>query len=116
MTRKEAKQKAKEELKEMAKQIRFGKFIRKPKHLQSITDEQKEQFSGIIEKPWRLDSIRWDYRHKHIAYCQYFNNTPYERIELHCKEKPFFDTISIYKEKWEGQIDEPAEEALCDCA
>jgi len=115
MTQKELKQKIKEQLKNDAKEIRFAKFIRKPKNLKTITDEQKKEFSGIIERPWRLDSIRWGYRHKHIAYCMCFNKTPYERIELHCKEAPSFKTVDKYINDWKGQIDEPAE-ALRDCA
>jgi hypothetical protein len=109
------KQKIKEQLKEVAKEIRFAKFLRKPKNHTMITEEQEEKFSGIISRPWRLDSIRWDYRHKHIAYCMFFNKTPYERIELHCKEAPSFNTIDKYQDDWKGQIDEPAE-ALRDCA
>lgn len=115
MTRKELKQKIKEQLKDVAKEIRFAKFIRKPRNYDSITEEQHEEFSGIIDRPWRLDSIRWSYRHKHIAYCMFFNETPYERIELHCKEAPSFSTIDKHIDDWKGHIDEPAE-ALRDCS
>lgn len=114
MTKKELKQKIKEQLKVQAKEIRFGKHIRKPKNLQTITEEQVKNYSGIINRPWRLESLRWSYRHDHLAYCMFFNNTAYERIELVCRQQPSFDVIDHQIKKWESLIDEP--EAVCDCA
>lgn len=112
MTFKELKTKIKEEQKQLAKQIRRGKFLRKPKNRFNLTDEDKRLFfyryseykekffGGVI----RLSN---EYRHIHIAYCEFFNNTPYEKIE-----QPRYNLyvnrpkIDKMKKDWENQIDE----------
>jgi hypothetical protein len=43
---------------------------------------------AMYNKLGDLSSLRYHYRHIHIAYCEYFNNTPYEDIERTCDEMP----------------------------
>ena len=97
MTYKELKNKIKEEQKSLAQDIRTQK------------SKRKEVQYGYVDG---LDYNRDQYRHKHIAYCQFFNNTPYGLIEQQCHEKPRKSSIESYIKSWEGQIDE----ALRDCA
>ena len=91
MTFKELKSQIKYEQKELAKEIRALKATR------------KEVPCGYVDG---LDSKRDDYRHTHIAYCQFFNKTPYEKIESYCHEKPRKNDIEIYMKRWEAEIDE----------
>jgi len=65
MTYKELKLKLKTELKEMAKDIRKKKSQRCAAN------------SGYVSG---LDSDRWVFRVKHLAYCM-LNGTPYEKVE-----------------------------------
>lgn len=97
MTYKDLKNKIKEEQKSLAHQIREQKRKR------------KEVQYGYVAG---LDYNRDDYRHIHIAYCQFFNNTPYELIEQTCYEDPRTSSIDSYIKSWESQIDE----AIRDCA
>ncbi len=71
MTYKELKKQIKEEQKSLARAIKKGKSARKP----SNRNEENRGF---------YDALYWNrinYRYKHIAYCNMFNNTPYEKIE-----------------------------------
>jgi hypothetical protein len=97
MTYKDLKNKIKEEQKSLAQQIREKK--RKRKDVQY----------GYVEG---LDYNRDDYRHIHIAYCQFFNQTPYGLIEQKCYDKPRKSSIESHIKTWESQIDE----AIRDCA
>jgi len=97
MTYKELKHKIKEEQKSLAQKIK----------------EQKGQRKGSPDGyVLGLDYNRDDYRHTHIAYCMYFNQTPYKKIELTCQDTPRWYRIDKLKENWENQIDE----ALRNCA
>ena len=98
MTLKELKQKIKEEQKSLAQEIKEQKLTR------------KEVPNGYVSG---LDYDRSEYRHKHIAYCQFFNKTPYNMIERDCYEDPRKSTIESYMNFWESEIDE---EALRYCA
>jgi len=98
MTFKELKHKIKEEQKFLAQEIKEGKSRRK-----QVPD-------GYVEG---LEYDRDEYRHRHIAYCQFFNKTPYNMIERECYDKPRKNTIESHMNAWESQIDE---EALRDCA
>lgn len=66
MTFKELKNKIKEEQKILAQDIKDFK------------EQRKDSPDGYVEGLWHRQN---DYRHIHIAYCQYFNNTPYNLIE-----------------------------------
>lgn len=105
MTYKELKEQTKFELKELAEDIRSWKDIRKPKNRED----------GVSQ--WEVDSaIFWrkrDFRHLHIAYCEFFNNTPYEKIEKSCHESPDRGRIDGYKNDWIIKINE---ETLRHCA
>lgn len=97
MTFKELKKKIKEEQKSLAQIIKEKKSRRKKEHC------------GYVQG---LEYNRNKYRHNHIAYCTFFNDTPYGMIENDCHEDPDTDRIDEYKRNWELQIDE----VIRDCA
>ncbi len=97
MTFKELKNKVKEEQKDLAQKIKEQK------------GKRKSSPCGYVEG---LIYNRFRYRHVHIAYCTFFNQTPYDKIETKCHEKPLKSTLETYRKNWEIQIDE----ALRDCA
>ena len=104
MTKKQLKQQIKTELKSLAKDIRTGKGLRKPKNQ---TGASKEDLGKLDKLEWNRDS----YRHRHIVYCNIFNNTPYHMIECPRKiNKPRKYLLETYKKEWEGLIDE---ETIC---
>lgn len=97
MNFKDLKDKIKEEQKQLALQIRNGKSGRKPRNR---CDDNINDF----------DTLGWnqhDYRHRHIIYCNMFNNTPYDAIEqpsdTHCPSSYQMDKI---RNKWEAELDE----------
>lgn len=79
----------KEIIKEEQKVI--AKNIRKKK-------SQRKQFKdGYVPGLFRM---RWDYRHRHIAYCL-LRGTPYEKIEQPSKyNKPNMVIVESIMEKW----------------
>lgn len=96
MTKKQLKLQIKTELKSLAQVIREKK------------NERTHVPDGYVSG---LDYERSNYRHKHIAYCTMFNNTPYYMIECPRDDnKPRKQLLDSYKEKWEGLIDE---ETIC---
>jgi hypothetical protein len=97
MTFKELKNKIKEEQKTLAQKIKEQK------------GKRKGSPDGYVQG---LEYDRFQYRHIHIAYCTFFNNTPYDMIEQNCHEDPSEKRIDSLKEDWSGKIDE----ALRDCA
>lgn len=99
MKPKELKLKIKEQQKQLAKDIRIGKFARKPKNR---TADNRKYYE---ERYW--NSV--NFRHTHIAYCEFFNKTPYERIESNPRNTgyPFSRTkIDNLKSKWKEIINE----------
>jgi hypothetical protein len=105
MTFKELKKQIKEEQKQLASEIR------------AMKGERKSSQYGYVSG---LDYARDEYRHKHIAYCQFFNHTPYEKIELTCHEAPRKSNIKSHMTVWESSIekdvDEVVDEAVRLCA
>lgn len=97
MTYKELKNKIKEEQKSLALRIR------------ELKGKRKSSPYGYVDG---LEWATYDYRHKHIAYCQFFNKTPYGMIEQSCHEDPNSHRIEDLEKQWESEIDE----ALRDCA
>jgi len=96
MTKKQLKLQIKTELKSLAQKIREQK------------NKRKSVLNGYVSG---LEWNRNSYRHKHIAYCSMFNNTPYHMIECPRKDnKPSKYTLESYKKDWEGLIDE---ETIC---
>lgn len=85
MTFKQLKKQIKEEQKITATEIR------------ELKSKRKEVPCGYVSG---LDRKRFDYRHKHIAYCQFFNKTPYGMIELTCHEAPIESIIDRYIDEW----------------
>jgi len=104
MTFKELKKQIKEEQKQLASEIRASK------------SKRKEVPDGYVSG---LDYDRDQYRHKHIAYCQFFNQTPYSMIERECHVEPRKSAIKSYMTTWESSIDKEEvsdEEAVRLCA
>ena len=97
MTYKDLKNKIKEEQKSLALRIR------------ELKGKRKSSSDGYVDG---LEWASYDYRHKHIAYCQFFNKTPYEMIENFCHEDPNSYRIEELEKEWESELDE----ALRDCA
>jgi len=71
----EGLKRCKADLKELAGRIRNGKSGRKPRFRD---DSNREDFG-------RLETNRFIYRHKHIAYCQLRGR---ERSEIECPASP----------------------------
>lgn len=120
MTKKELKQKIKQEQKVLAEIIRRGKFLRKPRNWSSMTPEEDKNYIYIYDnygsrtksfKNYLVDEMSETYRHIHIMYCSFFNNTPYDKIENPRKDhKPNTSRLNNLRKSWESQLDE---EALC---
>ncbi|MCK5613797.1 hypothetical protein KAR91_68670 [Candidatus Pacearchaeota archaeon] len=103
MTYKELKHEIKEEQKTLAKQITNGKIGRKPKNR---TAENEADYDKLF---WN----QWTYRHRHIIYCQLFNNTPYALIEQPRNgNKPSSHKLDGIKQEWEAELDE---QTIRDC-
>ena len=110
MTFKQLKLKIKQEQKERAKQIRRWKFLRKPKNRTDMTDEDKKlYFVRYGESEWFKEtlSLRRDFRHNHVAYCNMFNGTPIGIIEQPRRGNSLdLNRVDDLKRKWESLIDE----------
>lgn len=120
MNFKELKLQIKEEQKELAKRIKRGKFLAKPKNWNLMDEKEKSDY--IYETSngckcfldWKVGVIGWNYRNIHIAYCEFFNNTSYEKIENPRKyNKPDRKKIDGLKVSWKEEINE---ETLRYCA
>lgn len=103
--KKQLKLKIKEEQKVRALDIRLLKAARKP----SVYDTDPAKY----DKLGNLDSLRYHYRHIHIVYCTYFNNTAYEDIERTCDEMPSDNYLTKLKVEWNSFIRENTDEAVC---
>ena len=107
MTFKELKQKIKEEQKDLAQKISRGKYLRKPYRRVDVTAKDKKlYYYGEYYDDYQVYKLSYDYRHRHIAYCQFFNNTPYNLIESQTNNLPKNELIEEYKSKWLGELDE----------
>lgn len=119
MNFKQLKNKIKEEQKELAQKITIVKSYRKPSSRDNVKEEHIDVCFHEYEGKLRYDGYKvyrmiYDYRHKHIAYCQFFNKTPYRLIEGKTRDdnRPNKHSIKSYTEKWENILDE----AIRDCA
>ncbi len=102
--RKQLKLKIKEEQKQKASSIRLLKLARKPKVYN--TDP------SMYDKLGHLETHRYDFRHIHIAYCMFFNNTEYEAIERKCDDIPNSLYIQKLKDEWNRYIEMNTEEIV----
>lgn len=102
---KNLKNKIKKEQKELAATIRILKAARKP----HIYESNPKLYDSLGD----LETKQYNYRHRHIAYCEFFNKTPYEDIERKCHEKPYRGTIDGLKNIWEEEVKESEDETLC---
>jgi len=103
--KKQLKTKIKEEQKTRAISIRLLKAARKP----SVYSLDPTMYDKLGD----LDRLRYNYRHIHIAYCTYFNNTAYEDIERTCDEMPSDNYLIKLKVEWNSFIRENTDEAVC---
>ena len=97
MNFKDLKNKIKEEQKQLAQEIR------------ELKSKRKSVPYGYVNG---LDYKREDYRHTHIMYCNFFNQTPYDMIERDCYESPNSYILDKLRESWEAELDEDVR----DCA
>jgi len=97
------KKQIKEELKELAKNIRIQKRIFKSKQR-----EESVTWSDLRDK-YRLET---DYRHRHIARCL-LRGTPYYKIESKVREgnEPDQKLIQKFKEEYQSRLEEVSNEA-----
>lgn len=110
MTFKELRKRVKEEQKQLAKDIRRGKYLRKPSNRTDITDDDKNLYYHYGDfETYMVEGLSWNYRHYHVAYCTFFNNTPYNLIESSPAKGPDTERIRLIKEGWESEI-----ETVCD--
>lgn len=95
-------QKVKLTQKENAQKIREFKLCRKPKNRTGNPTLQKRFDSGL----WRLDNLRYEYRHIHIAYCE-IRGRERKQIEIPRDDNlPNEDKISGIKESILKEIEE----------
>jgi len=85
----------KSELKVLASELKEWKQNRK---LVRRTELGLKQWEVQHEIDWR----KYEYRHKHIAYCM-LNGRKYEQIENYCRTAPNFSEIDRIMEKYEQQ-------------
>ena len=107
MTKKELKQKIKEEQKTLAQNIKRCRPLRKPHLFEKASLKLQQE----CRNGWKWS---WEYRHRHIIYCHMFNNTPYELIEQpRDNNRPNSSLLDKIRNDWESKVDE---EAIRDCA
>jgi|WetSurMetagenome_2_1015567.scaffolds.fasta_scaffold584222_1 hypothetical protein len=101
---KELKNQIKEEQKALASILKRVRSIRKPDAYHKASKEMKEEYERYGS--WRSVYTQKEYRHTHIAYCKFFNSTPYEKIETPRENnKPNLQEIKSLEEYWKSQID-----------
>lgn len=109
MTRKELKQKIKEEQKTLAQKIKRCRPLRKPHLFEEASFKIQQECLD-----WKVSGWSWEYRHRHIIYCNMFNNTPYHKIEQPRDDnRPSSRMLDKIKKEWESELDE---EVIRDCA
>ena len=112
-TFKELKNRIKEQQKEIAANITRGKLFRKPSNQINMTDDDRKKFcwKNSYRNTYefdisRIDYLSRDFRSRHIAYCIFFNKTPYDKIEskVHDRNRPNLDMVQKYIKEWESEI------------
>jgi hypothetical protein len=83
----------KSELKQLAKSIRKWKSNRK-------MDKRKELGIQLWQAELKVNQLKYEFRHKHIAYC-ILRGRRYEEIELKTNTPPNFDYVDKIKEQYE---------------
>lgn len=100
MNRKSLKEKIKEEQKVIASKIKRCRPLRKP-HVFEASEFKNECHS------WTVEQLSYEFRHRHIVYCNMFNNTPYELIEKPRENnKPNSIVLNKIRREWEEQLDD----------
>lgn len=106
---KELKNQIKEEKKFLASRLKRIRSVRKPDAYHKASKELKQEYDQYGS--WRTPYTQKDYRYLHIAYCQFFNKTPYEKIETPRENnKPKMHLIQQMIDSWKAKLDE---EAVC---
>lgn len=113
MNFKQLKNQIKEEQKQLASKITKVKSFRKPVNWVNIPEDIEKEFFWINDGKryfgdWRIGNLSYTYRHKHIAYCKFFNQTPYELIERTTRDNhsPNKSLIEQYLKEWKKVLDE----------
>jgi len=66
---------------------------------QKVKEEQKALAQEIRENRPNNQFLSWKFRHRHIAYCQLFNNTPYSAIEVPAEgNEPDLELVEKWKD------------------
>ena len=100
MNYKELKQKIKTEQKQLAWEIKVAKPLRKPSNYEKADGLERGLLNDL---EWNRD----EFRHRHIIYCNMFNNTPYDLIERPREgNKPSSHKLDRIKKEWESMLDE----------
>lgn len=106
---KELKLQIKEQQKQTAATLKRIRSVRKPSAYAKASKELKAECEA--RGGWNEYFLKKDYREIHIAYCKFFNNTPYEKIETPRENnKPNLQEIKRLEEYWKSQINE---EVVC---
>lgn len=104
----EVRKTVKEELKAIGKEIRELKDSRK---------QGKRGGRPLYRIQTDIWTLKYDYRHKHIAYCMFFNHRTLEQVESTKSErytKPYMLRVNSQIECWSKEV--TCEKALCNCA
>jgi hypothetical protein len=108
---KELKNQIKEQQKLLAARLKRIRSVRKPDAYHKAPKEVQEEYNKYGS--WKLPYTKDEYRHIHIAYCMFFNKTPYEKIETPRENrKAKTSLIESYHMEWELKLKED-EEAVC---
>ena len=103
---KDLKNKVKEIQKERSIIIRAKRSARKP-----IEFEANSKYYQSLPSMY---SIYWDYRHTHIAYCTFFNNTPYDDIEKPIiADAPNMKIVDSLINEWKEKLEVGGDEVIC---
>lgn len=106
---KELKTQIKEHQKLLAARLKRVRSVRKPDAYYKASKELQEEYQK--HGGWHMQFTQKEYRNTHIAYCIFFNKTPYEKIETPRENnKPDSRVIQQLQDDWKKQLDE---EVVC---
>ena len=78
--------------------------------IRKLKNKRKELPYGYVDG---LDLTQEEYRRKHVAYCIYFNNTPYEMIESNPREPLHKNTYGDRIYDFEKMVEAHKDEDVC---
>ena len=108
--------KIKNENKALAEDIKQLKLRRKPSEAERLGKYEVTSETGkeIFKRSWwSVDSLSWEFRHRHIAYCE-LRGRKREEIEKPADDNlPREDKIEKYKSDWCAALKEVEDENVC---